>query len=61
MSATYFEVAECPLSYECNEDNFKKWKPRGRSEEEARSQVLLHLKRSGCHKAHCGETGSRDE
>eukprot|EP00959_Pyramimonas_sp_CCMP1952_P247045 5163462-Pyramimonas_sp.AAC.1 len=45
----YYEIDACPCASECNETNFKNWKPWGSTPEEARQKVVDHLMRSGVH------------
>jgi len=56
-AAVYYHIETCPMSEECNEANFASWRPWGRSEEEARHQVLKHLTRSGKHTEQEKKTG----
>ena len=47
---TYWDCKECPLKEECNEKNFRGWKPWGPTEQAARDIVLEHLMNCGLHK-----------
>ncbi len=46
---TYYEIEVCPCAAECNEANFRNWKPWGSTPEDAKQKVLDHLLRSGVH------------
>jgi len=56
-AAVYYHIETCPMAEECNEANFASWRPWGRSEDEARHQVLKHLTRSGKHTEQEKKTG----
>ena len=57
----FFYMKECPMSHECNKENFKKWEPWGWTEEECRHQVKEHLMHSGKHTENCPPGDTREE
>ena len=60
MAEKYYQIVECPLISECCPKNFKTWKPRGDTPEEAREQVVRHLLNCGHHDAGDSDSGPRD-
>ena len=56
----YWEIETCPLAEECSEASWKRGKPWGDCEEEARARCMAHLKTSGLHHKHC-TAGDRND
>ena len=60
MSNVYYKCLKCPLTDECSDEHFKKWKIWGTSADECKHYHLALLRGSGLRKRYCEEGVDRE-